>query len=483
LFPDPRVISVQFDDISSVGMSVNILSELTPEQDGELFTFIAASKRGNYVPVQLLFNNVKIPVNVVNHSRGNKYGLCLSKHQKLLELAEKGRQFLKMLVDAAVKKGASEADFVEHKQVVALDSPPAAGAVPAKPESKAVLPEEFKNLPPKHPMAEVIKMRFDAFNRKVFFFRSLGQHVAPYYFNHYVKRDSEIVKVFGDDLPLQKKTVYRWVPNELNLKIDGGKGVTGIIECSFKQAMYSYMRQKKRSDISFDDIMGLFEGKLPDQYRLIRDVFLASVCQIVEVEVQKRFYEYHADTNEDYLKAQELKEEEQLIASMSPEELMKSFLWPKVVALGELAQYQKETAKSWVPKDKSLKISELGCVVVLSKSAFDTFLGISRGSTAGGEDPRDFFDEIDLERLYAKTVDSRNGRIRGTFGVYVDSIPSDVKKDALLGKVINSQDWAKYYILKKSRAYFARVFGVRDPAMCNFIENNMLTSSAVGEYV
>ncbi|MBI3794905.1 MAG: hypothetical protein HY280_09295 [Nitrospinae bacterium] len=491
LFPDPREICVLFDNVSGVGTSVIVLSDLTPGQDELLSNMVAESQKERRIPVQLLFNNVKIPVNVVNHGEFDKFGMCLSNHEKLLELAEKGRQFLGMLVDAAVKNGASEADFATHKPTRAAvsESPAsfqtAASPAPDQAAQKAVgLPENLKDLPSKHPLAALVKMRFDSFNRKVFFLRSLGAYVAPYYANNYVKQDSEMMKVLGGNIPLQRKTVHRWVLNELNLKIDEpDKKNASSIENSFKQAMYSYMRQKKQNDISFDDIMALFNGKLADLNKPVRDVFLASVCDLLDGEVQKRFEEYHADASEDYLKAKEVKEEEQQINAMTPQELMTNFLWPKIVARGELAQYQKEAARSWVPKEQALKIAGLGGVVILSRPNMEAFLEHSKDSRAGAENPLNYYDELDLKKIYERDVVSQGEKAKGTFRMYIDSLPSGPKKDAILSKVINSAVWSKYYVLKKSKTHFEKVFGAMAPTLCAFIEDNMLTSATVGEYV
>jgi len=477
------------------------VSELTPEQDGKLFSFIAASRRGNFIPVQLFFNNVRIPVNVVNHSEGNKYGLCLSKHQKLAEMAEKGRQFLQMLVDAAVKRGASETDLIHHKptEVISLTTPlespppqppPVVQAPPVQkepvlaPPKKAGLPDNLKDLPPKHPLIDLVKMRYDSFNRKAFLLRSLGPHAAPYYINNYVKRDSEMVKVLGDNAVLQKKTVYRWVTNELNLLVGGiDKRPAVVIENHFKQAIYAYMKQRKQNDIIFDDIVDLLEGKLKEQFRPVRETFLASVCQLIEGEVQKRFAEYHSDSNEDNLKAQALKDEEQRMQNMHPQELVKNYLWPKIVEYGELAKIHKETAKSWVPKENAMKIAEMGHVVVFTQHTLDLFVDTIKESVAPGENLRSYFDVVDLKLIYEKGVESKGEKVRDTFGLYVDNLQPAFKRDILLSKVINSPAWSRYYVLKKSKAYFSKAPSAKATAINTFIEENMMTSSAEGKFI
>ncbi|MBI3793430.1 MAG: hypothetical protein HY280_01715 [Nitrospinae bacterium] len=54
----------------------------------------------------------------------------------------------------------------------------------------------------------------------------------------------------------------------------------------------------------------------------------------------------------------------------------------------------------------------------------------------------------------------------------------------MLARVITSQIWDRYYVLKKSRMYFEEVFGVRAPTICGFVEQNMLTSAVEeGDYV
>ncbi|MBI3793301.1 MAG: hypothetical protein HY280_01060 [Nitrospinae bacterium] len=525
LMPDPQLMPFVFENISSSGVCLSFLSELSPEQEGRLVGLIAASQRGNYLPIQLFFNNVKIPVNAVNLNSRGKFGFCVSKHQKLTEFAEKGRQLLQMLVDAALKKGAPEADFTEHSTpgVIELNSPaveqvpkegeasatapapaedvpkavapapapvvpaqqpapkPSDSAVPAKPASPST---NLKDLPPKHPLVDLIKARYDAFNRKVFFLRSLGPVVAPHYINVFLPRDSEMVQVLGDNPATLKKTVFRWVPNEFNLLVGGvNKKAAVMVEDLFKQAMYLFILKKKKNDITFEEISGLFGGKLQEQYVPIRDSFFNSVLQLIDGAVQKNFAEYHSDVSVDRQKSVALKEEEQQMRNMAPEELVKKYLWSKIVELGELAQYQKETAKAWVPKEKAMQIAQLGGVVVLTSQMLDLFVETAPGQMAG-DAWRDLFDEVDLRKIYERTTEVKGEKVKNTFGVFIDSLQPEFKREILMTKVINSPVWSRYYVLKKSKVHFGKVFGMKTQVMYAFIEEKMMKSTdAGGDYV
>lgn len=508
LSPDPQPLPVQFENISSTGAGIKVLVELSPDQSATFLTLIAASNRENFVPIQLFFNNVRIPVNVVNQSGENMFGVCLSKHQKLLEMAEKGRQFLQMVVDAAVKRGATETDFIELKppEIVSLKTPisepspvvpptvtvanQAVGAPPAPekpPEEgapKSGSSELYKDLPPKHPMIDLIKMRYDAFNRKVFLLRSLGPHVAPYYIGTFVDRDSDMAQVLGGNVPLQKKTVYRWVTNELNLLIGGiDKRPAGVIENYFKQAIYAYMRKRKQTDITFDDIVALLDGKIKDQYKSVRNSFLESVSKLIDGEVQKRFTEYRGDAAEDNLKSKALKEEELMMQSVSPQELVKKYLWAKLIELGELSQLQKEVARSWVPKEQSMRIADMGNVVVFNQQSFDQFLVAIKESIPANEDPHSYFDVVNLKALYEKTVGEKGEKVKDKFGGWVDNLEPSFKKEILFNRVINSPGWSKYYVLKKSKAYFSKSPNAKATVIYNFIDENMMTSTVEGKYV
>lgn len=587
LFPDPRVISVKFINISDSGACISILTEPDPKLEHDLATLIKASKSGNFIPVQLIFNNVKIPVNILNLIHKNTYGLCISGHQKLSTLAEKGKQFFREITEAAVQKGASESDFVVHTPIIreclpeeilqyveskefitqlasalanelpaiipslkdrALDNeerlnvaslllkflesagkdiPLMAGSemlvlLKEKPDGplgqlmphtvqnlagkgafspgdgerrtfenilnerllKKKEPGTFKELPPKHPLAALINVRFSTFSRQIAFLGSLGPHVAMHYFNIYVPRDSEIVKVLGGDDRLRKKTFDRWVHNELKELVGKtDKKAATQIEDNFKQALYAYTVRKKNQEISSTEIMDIFEGKVNDQTRAIRSDFLDSVCRIIETAVQKQFEHFIADTNEDRLKARTEKEEDQLIQRMAPVELMIRFLWPKILELGEIFPLQREMARTWIPQERSMSFIEMGNVVVLSQPSLEEFLTSAQGAKVGGEIPRDYFDVIDLNAQYLKTVEVGGEKRKATFGLYVDTLQPATSRDLILEKVVNSPQWSKYYVLKKPKGHFDKAFGIKAPALCAFIEKNMLATSARGTYI
>lgn len=587
LFPDPRAITVEFVNISDSGACISTVMMHDSQLEQDLAALVKASKNGNLIPVQLVFNNVKIPVNILNKVDKKTYGLCISDHQKLSTLAEKGKQFFQQITQAAVKKGASESDFVAHTPIIrqclpeeirqyveskefmthlisALagelpiiipslkdgarsreeqlriadfllkflagsgnDIPLIAGSeillqkkerpaetleqlmphvvknlaargafTPGGGERRVfenVLnerllkksdPEFFRELPPKHPFIALINVRFTTFNRQTSFLRSLGPHVTPYYFNVHLPRDAEMVKVLGGDDRLLKKTLHRWVHNELSeLLGKQDKKIAAQIEDNFKQAMYAYMVKGKKREISSTEILDIFEGKLPAQFKPVRDDFLDSVCRIIEPGVQKQFEQFSADTNEDREKAQAEKEEEQLIQRMTPVELMIRFLWPKILELGEIIPLQREVARTWIPKERHMNFIELGSIVILAQESFDEFMSAARDAKAGGVNPRDYFDEIDLKAHANATIEVGGEKRKDTFGLYVDTLQPYTRKELIMEKVINPSLWNKYYILKKPKSHFDKEFGIKAPAICALIEKNMLATAARGSYI
>jgi hypothetical protein len=246
--------------------------------------------------------------------------------------------------------------------------------------------------------------------------------------------------------------------------------------------MYSYLRHKKQIEISFEETKGFFEGKMPEQYRPIRDVFFASVCRIIEDGVRNLFEVYFRDNKEQEMMEQEFKAEENQIVMMHPVEITKNYLWPKIVAMGELKNYHKEAAKSWFTMEQAVFQEDLGQVVVLTHRSHQLFLAHSQGATVDGEDPRDFFDIVDLKRIYERDTATNDNQTASSFRRYVDSIASPVKKNVMLHRVINSQEWSKYFVMKKSKERFADAFSMRKaPIMCAFIENEMLVTRKAGE--
>ena len=587
LFPDPRVLAVDFINISDSGACVSISTAPDPKLEDDLATLIKASKSGNLIPVQLIFNDVKIPVNILNLIDKNVYGLCISEHQKLSTLAEKGKRFFHEITQAAVAKGASESDFVVHTPIIrqclpeevlqyvesrefmthlisalvnelpviipslkdrapnpeerlnvasfllkflegaGKDVPLMAGSeilVLKKEKPAASLeqlmpqvvrnlagkgafspgegerrgfenvlnerllkkkePETLKELPPKHPLVGLINVRFGTFNRQTSFLRSLAPHVATRYLGAYIPRDSEMVAIFGGDERLRKKTFDRWVHNELNeLAGRRDKKVATQIEDNFKQALYAYMTKRKSRDISSTEIQDIFEGNIDEHFRAIRNEFLDSICRTIESAVQTQFEQFSADTSEDRSKAQAEKEEDQLIQRMAPVELMIRFLWPKILELGEIVPLQREVARTWIPKERATSFIEMGNIVILSLSSLDEFLASARGIKSDGENPRDYFDEIDLKAQYLKTVDVGGEKRKDTFGLYVDTLQPYTRKELIMEKVINVPQWSKYYILKKPKNHFDKAFGKKAPVLCAFIEANMLATASRGQYI
>lgn len=470
LFPDPEAIQVGFENISDSGVCIRLLSDPTPKQKSDLNALINASKLGNLVPIQLIFNDVKIPVNVLNNFDGNKYGMCISGHQKLSTLAEKGRQFFQALADGAVKKGAPPADFVDY----ATASKPTRSRAAAEP-----LPGEFSMLPDNHPMAVLVRGKFEAFSKKVIFLRSLWPHLASYYLDVHIPPDGEMKTRLEKDKNFKKETVQRWVQAEFNEFIgDKVKGGGGTIENNFMQAMYSYMLKKNASTITFEEISSIFEGRLPPNLAGIREKFLEYVCNLIEDAVEKRFDEYLVVTDQDQAEAEETRTEEQIIVRLSPEGLMKRLLWPKFLELGELHREEREAGRTWTPKKPGANISGLGWLVVLSLSSYEDFIVNAKGTGIAQEDPSDYFVKVDLAVIYQRSIEARDGKkVKGPFGMYLDTLHPFSRRKLLMSKVINSSEWSRYFILRKTKEQLSKTYGSKAPPLLQFIEERMLTDS------
>ena len=103
-----------FLNISVSGAFLTITREISPELRAELKSFVVASKKGMAVPIQLVVNNVKVPITLLNISDENTFGLRICRQEKYADFAEKGETLFKTLVELAQSKGAPEAPFVDH---------------------------------------------------------------------------------------------------------------------------------------------------------------------------------------------------------------------------------------------------------------------------------------------------------------------------------------------------------------------------------
>lgn len=587
LYPDPRVIQIGFDDISANGAGISILSPIDEEQNGELSALVKASRAGNRIPVQLIFNNTKIPVSVVNMIGDNSFGICVNDNQKLAVLAEKGKVFFQQVVEAAVRKGAVESGHVEYallsreflpqdiktyvesrlfltmlgpivvneikarypvvkdkvetredaakveglffnyaqklgkdilllmggalgnlraqNPVMPLDGlmllaarmvldgtdlfseaqKAQFGGVLEKDYLKNRMPSQFRDLPAKHPVGDLVKLRFDTFSRKVFFIQGLVPHVCDYYLNKFSPPNSELVRMLAGNDRLVKTTLLRWIQNEMNemaTKKDKTQA-TGIEDC-FRQAMYDMMLRRKVTNITYEETADLFDGKIPETFKDIRNKYLAAVCQLIDKEVMARFKGYKAETEEERAKEQAEKDEETQVRTMTPADLMKKFCWPKIVEIGEMVPLHREVGRSWIPKEKQMQFADLGSVVILPLPAYEEFLATAKGNISSGERPEDFFDEVDLNKIYKRTVEFGSRLRKDVFGLYMDTMQPPATRETVMEKVINNTQWNRYYIINKSKSYVGKVMGMRAPEAFRIVEENMLSNAApLGEYV
>ncbi len=348
----------------------------------------------------------------------------------------------------------------------------------AAPQDAGAPGASFKAIPEKHPLAGVIKARFDAFSRKIFFIQKLAPAITDYYFNKYIPRDHEMIQIAQEDPRLVKTMLPRWVQNELQ-EISNSKDhrVQGVIEEHFRLAMFEYMIGRRLQNISHEEIHDLFEGKIPPQFSGVRDKFLNSVCELIQSGMAQRFNDFKADIDYERSKKLAERENEIRIGKAPPDDLTKEFLWPKVVEMGEIFPLQREFAKAWVSGEKQLiSISALGGVVVISSETFMEFTKLVDKFAPQGIKASDFFVRVDLGEMYRRTVKTRDGsEARDIFGLYVDTLKPEVARNSCFDKVVNNPMNCVYYVLNKSKAYLTKVFGKAAPEAILLIDNGMLT--------
>jgi hypothetical protein len=584
VIPNQMSIPVAFENISLSGARICPLSQLTAEQENALDGVLIAAQRGHFIVSKLDYNDIKIPVHILNVTNKTKYGLQISDNRLLTALIENGKLLFNSIVQGAVRFQTPEATF-ENNTLMARDSlledirqfvesasfPSDFGFALAK-ELPSLLPSlegrvnnlkdalklaglflkfmetwdkdlpfivgaelyrlqqkesgatlatllpaavrnlckkgsffasqeerngverlfesghfsklqssEFKSLPVKHPVAILVNARYYSFTRQIFFNQSLVPYVRLHYLNRVIPQTSDMVAMIAGDERIAKVLLHRWVQNALNEL--GSTRDSEKIGDYFKQAMYEYMTFRKSNNITSVDMYDLFNGKLPDQYGPIRDRFLSAACGLIDAPVRKKLEEYKADSGKDGSKTETAKKKESRTPRMTPVELTKRFLWPKIVQLGLIRPLHKEVARAWVPTDKALSIAELGNAVVLSQSAYDEFVTTVLGDSNTKLEPKDFFDVVDLNNIYKRTVGQGGNDKKGVFAIYVDMLHPVEHRDMVLEKVIRSPQWSKFYILNKPASYFADVFGLKSHVMNSMILDNMLTSTPTGEYV
>ncbi len=336
----------------------------------------------------------------------------------------------------------------------------------------------FKAIPEKHPLAGIIKTRFDTFNRQTFFIQKLAPVTTVHYFNKYIPRDHEMIDIAKDDPRLVKTMLPRWVQNELQ-EISSSKeqGTRGEIEEHFRLAMFEYMMSRHAQNITHDEIQDLFEGKLPPQFNAAHEKFLNSVCRLIHPGVQLRLGDFKADIEFERSQKRSERENEFRISKLTPNDLVKEFLWPKVVAMGEIFPLQREFAKAWLSEEQQLiSINALGNVVVIPSEAYEEFASLLSKHGREGAKPADFFDKVDLGEMYRRTVKKRDGtETRDVFGLYVDTLEPKVAREAVFDKVINNPAHCVFYVLNKSKSYFSKAFGIKSSEAIGLVDRTMFT--------
>ncbi len=362
-----------------------------------------------------------------------------------------------------------------------------AGAVPGAEKKSGIeaIPAEgggaassLKEVPEKHPLANIVKTRFDAFNRKIFFIQKLAPAITDHYFNKYLPRDHEMIEIAQEEPRLAKTMLPRWVQNEMQ-EISGSKDhrLHGMIEERFRVAIFEYMIGRRIQNITLEEIQDLFEGKISSQFSGVREKFLNAVCDLIHPGIMHRFGDFVAAIESERSKKRAEKENEVRISKLYPPDLAKEFLWPKVVEMGEILPLQREFAKAWVDSEQQfISISALGSVVVVPSETFVEFSKLVDRYASEGVKASDFFVKVDLGELYRRTIKMRDGsEAKDVFGRHVDTLLPLVARENCMSKVFSYQANCIYYVLNKSKSYLTKVFGKGADEAIQLINGNMLT--------
>lgn len=393
---------------------------------------------------------------------------------RLIGFEEQARLRDVFMEDLAARQSAANAKEAAAAKSSA-DAKPAADAAPRAASAPVTV---FKAIPDNHPLAGIIKNRFDAFSRKIFFIQKLAPAITDHYFNKYLPRDHGIIEIAQEEPRLSKTLLPRWVQNEMQ-EISNSKDhkVQGVIEEQFRLAMFEYMMARRAQSISHEEIHDLFEGKIPPQFGAVRDKFLSSVCDLIQDGIMQRFGDFMADIASERAKKMAERENELRIAKLYPSDLAKEFLWPKVVEMGEISPLQREFAKAWVANEKRLiDISALGSVVVVPSEIFLEFAKLVDKYASEGVKASDFFVKVDLGEIYRRTIKMRDGTdAKDVFGLYLDTLLPMVARENCLNRVVNNPLNCVYYVLNKSKSYLVKVFGKGAPEAIKLIDGGMLT--------
>ncbi|MBI4665341.1 MAG: hypothetical protein HY751_02895 [Nitrospinae bacterium] len=339
---------------------------------------------------------------------------------------------------------------------------------------KGAVPQPLADMPATHPIVRLIKLRFDTFNSRRFFLSNLGDIVREHYVKTFSDPAGPVAEFYArsaDNPKLIKTTLARWIQNEINER-SGER--TNLFESLFKQAMYEFMMRGRTSNITYDDICDIYDGKLPYDLMVVREKFLGAVCGEIDRGVTARLDEYSREMDYDLAKKEAEKEEAVKISKMTPVELVVRFLWPKVLSLGLTSSVQREVAKTALEEDKWRLIYALGGVLVIPHFAYSEMESLTRKNAQGGG-LDDLFTKIDLSAMYSKTVQDANGKeVRDLFGAYVDSLKPDFAREAVLDRVIKQTQWNTYHILSRSAAHFGKVFGKNDAEVLKLVRESAI---------
>jgi hypothetical protein len=453
------------------------IQEFTDSQDFDKFAMSALAKhlpemipklKGRETSQEELYKITDLCQNFLAQKGVDLAFMCGTEIARLKRTV-KGKTNQELLPDAITVICSQGKLFHSAKDIKEFEDALGRGILKKRPEDMT-----FEELPPKHPLVALINARVATFVQGSNYLMSLSPFLGDFYYLSYVPRDSDLVQMLGEDNTVLKGTVYQWVHNLLTQISSMGRKKSTLtnMEYLLKQALYEILTFRKATALVSTDINNLIEGKLPKSETEIRNRFFASICQVIDKEVQDSFLNYKKDFEEAQAAVNAEAKDIKIASQMRPVDLVIKYIWPKIMQIGILSQTHRSSAESWLPPEFAHVASKLGGVVFTTDS-FSEFV-VNFPSPVKGEKTDDYFDRIDLKELYEKTVSSGGETKKDLFGVYIDSIQPKALKDILTARVLNSAAWNNYYILKRAKSHFIKVYGGQGKVWTEYILKNML---------
>jgi hypothetical protein len=351
---------------------------------------------------------------------------------------------------------------------------------------KQELPANYKDLPPRHQLIDMVRTKLDGYDSKTFYMTKMGPVVCDYYLDEYLPRDSEIVKAMLEwDEKAVRKSVLTMVQAELTALINSRTvGKVGIDDL-LRQAIYEFMLRDKNFGITFSQIADIVDNKTLPEYKDITDRFFQGICKLIDIRLDRRIGDFLDATEAERKAVQAKKDNDAKLKGMTPAELMIRYCWPTIIQMDIIRQLHREVGREWITSEEMIDYAEMGGVVLISRAAYEDFLLKAGLVELLGETPKDFFVEVNLETLHNETVTLLNGQIRkGPLGAYLYTLHPIWLRESIMANVIKQPQWNRYYILTKTKSSFQKFFEDKAPRLIRIVRENMISSAyAKAEYV